>query len=91
MNKDELEKLWNDIEEVIYSSTKKHAEPLLNRLKYKVNQMKSIINDPYLFNKLNDILINAEKASGKVNDKEHWKYFVEQDWYTFTSGIKINE
>ncbi|WP_419764615.1 MAG: hypothetical protein ACNI28_12620 [Arcobacter sp.] len=91
MNKEILENLWLDIEKIIYSRTKKDAQFSLNKVKYEINQMKSIINDPYLFNKLNSVLIYAEEASGRVSDKEHWKSCAVQDWYTFTSGIKINK
>lgn len=90
MQKEELSQLWNEIEEIIYSPTKKDGQILISRLNYKVNLIKSEITDPYLFNKLKEVIIYAKEASGRVNNKEHWKLCAEQSWYTFESGMKFS-
>ncbi|WP_345977574.1 hypothetical protein [Sulfurimonas sp. HSL3-7] len=88
MNTDELANLWKSIEEVINAPTKKEAQPLVSRLKFQASQIKAHINDPYLKNKLDEVIIYAEEASGRVMNKLEAESYVQQSWYTFESGVK---
>lgn len=88
MNINELTNLLELINKVINAPTKKDAKPLVNRLKFEANKIKHSISDPYLSSKLDDAIICAEKASGRVEDKEHWEYQAQQCWYTFENGVK---
>lgn len=87
MNANELTNLLALINEVINAPTKKDAKPLVNRLKFEATKIKHHISDPYLSNKLDEAIIYAEEASGRVTNKEHWEYQVQQCWYTFESGV----
>ena len=45
--------------------------------------------DPYYANyarKLDQVISYAEEASGRVRDKQHWIYQVDQCWYVFKYG-----
>ena len=90
MNDDELAELWKSIEEIIYSPTKKDAKSRITRLNFKVNMLRSEINDSYLFSKLNSVISYAESASGSIKDKANQISYVEQDWDTFENGIKLS-
>ncbi|WP_421715321.1 hypothetical protein [Arcobacter arenosus] len=90
MNANELTKLWASIEEVINAPTKKEAKPLVSRLKFQASQIKANINDPYFRNKLDEVIIYAEEASGRVMNKIEAESYVKQSWYTFESGVKTH-
>ena len=89
MNANELTNLLELINEVINAPTKKDAKPLVNRLKSEATKIKHLINDPYLSNKLDEAIIYAEEASGRVTNKEHMEYCAKQSWYTFENGVII--
>jgi len=89
MNANELSTILELINEVINAPTKKDAKPLINRLKSEATKIKPRINDPYFSNKLDEVIIYAEEASGRVTNKEHWESCAKQSWYTFENGVTI--
>lgn len=89
MNINELTNLWKSIEEVINAPTKKEAKSLVSRLRFQTTKIKTHIDDPYLSNKLDEVIIYAEEASGRAKDKAHWESCVQQSWYTFENGIRV--
>ena len=90
MNTNELAILWESIEEVINAPTKKEAQPLLSRLKFQASKIKADIDAPYFKNKLDEVIIYAEEASGRVKNKEYMESCVQQSWYTFENGVKVH-
>jgi len=90
MNTNELSSLWESVEEVMYAPTKKEAKPLVNRLKFITTKIKTRIDNSYLSNKLDEVIMYAEEASGRVKDKAHWESCAQLSWYTFESEVKTH-
>ena len=90
MNDNELIELRDLLDKVIDSSTKKEAQFPLRELEYFVSLKRSSIFslDPYLDEKIDQVIAYAKDASGRVANKEHWVSCVEQSWYVFENGIK---
>ena len=74
------------IDEVVYSSTKNSAKAPLAHLEFIVSGIGDDI-EPYYLEKLNDVIIYAKKASGQVEDKQHWINNINNAWYIFSNGV----
>ena len=86
MEESELNKLKDQIDNLVYAGTKKDAKPLHNRLTFKASNLAGEI-DPYYLGKLREAINFAMEASGRVRDKEHWRSCMEKSWYTFKGGV----
>lgn len=82
-----LTELRQLVDEVIYAPTKTEAQIPLRRLEFMASRLKGTI-EPYFSGKLGEVIAYAKQASGRVNDKEHWKSCVDQCWYVFENGVK---
>ena len=87
MSQTELTELWDSIESIIYSSTKEEGKIAFNRLKVKIAKIQTTINNPYLKNKLNEVISYALEASGRVSHKEHMSNCAQTSWYVFENGV----
>lgn len=87
MTESELIELKNEIDNLVYASTKKEAKPLYNKLKFKASHLNEEIN-PYLLGKLNEAILHAHEASGQIANKEHWMMCMERSWQIFKSGVQ---
>ena len=91
MTTSELTNLWEDIENIINAPTKAEAKLLVSHLRIQTSKIKADINNPYFKNKLDEVIIYAEEASGRVKNKEQMASSAKQSWYVFKNKIKINE
>lgn len=87
MDTSKLAELRRLVDEVMYSSTKKEAQPLLRRLEFLACGLK-LNMDPYYAGKLGEVISYAKEASGNSTNKEHWIGQVEGCWYTFKHGVE---
>jgi hypothetical protein len=68
----------------LYAPTKKDAKNSLTRLAFMASSIRREV-DPYLANKLSEVVCYAKEASGQVKEKEQWISCVEQSWYVFSA------
>jgi len=90
MNKKELSELRELVELVIYSHSKRDAQPYISRLEFLASQVKSGI-DSYLSGKVSEVVSYAKQASGQVKDKQHWISCMEASWYVLESDALDDE
>jgi hypothetical protein len=87
MKEKELETLKEMVNLVVYAPTKNDAQIPIRNLENMASNFKDDL-DGYLSGKLNQVISYAIEASGRVKDKEHWIFQVEQSWYVFEGGAK---
>jgi hypothetical protein len=75
------------IDRIMCAPTKKDAQESLSNLQSIASSVRGDI-DPYAFSKLEEIIVLAKQASGRVNGKQHWISQVEQRWFIFKSNIE---
>ena len=78
------------INKIVYSLTKANAKPYISRLRILEADIKNNI-DPYLSGKLDEVIADADKASGRVKDKEHWVSCAEVSLQVFENEYRRNK
>ncbi len=87
MEEQKIRELRELVDNVLYSPTKKDAQPLLRRLEFMASDIRGDV-DGYLSGKLREVVNYAKEAAGQSRNKDHWISQVEKCWHVFENGVK---
>ena len=87
MINEKLDRFKEVMDQVIYSDTKADAKYPLMQLESLALELSRDV-DGYLSGKLREVVNASKLASGRVQDKEHWKNVASSSWYVFESDVR---